>query len=189
MSSTRFRFALLTGLVVVFLAGVIGSAVIAVLAASGVGGDAAETQQRREAVMSQARQFMLRVNTYGPDLLEGDQMPEYRDLVTDVMTDKFETSFLQGVTAAEQTVAQAGIERTAEVFSTGVSELEEGRATVLVAGAFTNSYPARGKNAEEGERVETEPQSFRVEVELVRTDGEWLVDDFSPVTAEEEQTP
>lgn len=139
--------------------------------------------------MAQARQFMLRVNTYGPDLVEDGQMPQYRELVGEVITEKFEASFLQGVTAAEQSVDQAGIARTAEVFATGVSELGEDRATALVAGAFTNSYPAQGRNAEEGERVETEPRSFRVEVELVRSDGEWLVDDFSPVTGEEEQAP
>ena len=188
-SAGRFRVGLLAGLVLLLLAGVIGSAVIAVLAAAGVGGDTAETQRQREAVMAQARQFMLRVNTYGPDLLEDGQMPQYREQVSDVITEKFEASFLQGVPAAEQSVDQAGIARTAEVFATGVSELEEDRATALVAGAFTNSYPARGEDAEEGERVETEPRSFRVEVELVRTDGEWLVDDFSPVTSEEEQAP
>jgi hypothetical protein len=28
---------------------------------------------------------------------------------------------------------------------------------------------------------------FRIEVQLVKTDGQWLVDDFSPVTAPDEE--
>ena len=65
--------------------------------------------------MSQAQQFMLRLNTYGPDLLDDQgQMPKYRELVTDVITPKFETSFEKGVVAAEQTVAKAGLSRDGE---------------------------------------------------------------------------
>ena len=42
-----------------------------------------EIQEERERVMEVASQFMLRVNTYGPDLLDdGGRMPEYRELVS-----------------------------------------------------------------------------------------------------------
>ena len=34
-------------------------------------GEADEVQAEREDVMAQAEQFVLRVNTYGPDLLDG----------------------------------------------------------------------------------------------------------------------
>ncbi|UUZ60653.1 hypothetical protein [Nocardioides sp. B-3] len=34
-----------------------------------------------------------------------------------------------------------------------------------------------------GKTVPQEPIPFRIEVSLVKIDGEWLVDDFSPVTA------
>jgi len=53
-------------------------------------------------------------------------------------------------------------------------------ATALVAGAFVNSYPGSGKRADE--RIETDPAPFRVRVSLVKVSGEWLVDDFTPVT-------
>lgn len=149
------------------------------------------TQAEREVVMSQARQFMLRINTYGPDLLAEDgTMPDYRAGVEEVISPKFTASFEQGVVAAEQTVSAAGLARTTEVFATGVSSLDADSARVLVAGSFVNSYPAAtGRGARESERIEDEPAPFRVEVALVRTGGEWLVDDFVPVTGETTEAP
>lgn len=150
-------------------------------------------QPEREVVMSQARQFMLRINTYGPDLLAEDgTMPDYRAGVEEVISPKFQASFEQGVVAAEQTVSGAGLARTTEVFAAGVSSLDTDSARVLVAGSFVNSYPAtagRGADVQDAERVEDEPAPFRVEVALVRTGGEWLVDDFVPVTGEATEAP
>lgn len=205
----RLRQALLTGLVLVVVGclaalgwlyadrtdaadGTVGERIGALVS----GDDPA--QPTREEVMSQARQFMLRVNTYGPSMLDDqDQMPEYRALVEEVITPTFQQSFEQGVPAAEQTVAAAGVARSAEVFATGVSGLDPDSATVLVAGSFVNSYPADtgrstggGKaDPEAAERIEDTPAPFRVEVSLVRTDGQWLVDDFEPVTDAEGATP
>ena len=105
-------------------------------------------------------------------------MAKYRQLVSEVITPKFRTSFESGVTAAEQTVAKAGVARTAKVFATGVSTIDADSATALVAGSFTNSYP-QGKR-----RVNADPAPFRVRVTLVKTDGKWLVDNFTPVTGE-----
>ncbi len=175
---STFRVALLGVLVVALLA----SAGILVWLLAGRRGEAEDLQREREAVMAQSEQFMLRVNTYGPDLLDAQgQMPTYRKLVQEVITAKFETSFESGVTAAEQTVSQAGVSRAAKVFAVGVSSIDADSATALVAGSFTNSYP-QGKD----KRVSDNPAPFRVEVTLVKTDGKWLVDDFSPVTGEEQ---
>ncbi len=171
----------------------LGVLVLAVLASAGTlvwlladrRGEAVEEQAQREQVMSQARQFVLRVNTYGPDLLEGEEMPEYREQVTEVITPKFSESFSQGVTAAEQTVAQAGLGRTAEVFGAGVASLDADSATALVAGSFVNSYPrtnAQGKVTDQ--RIDDEPVPLRLSLSLRKIDGEWLVDDFEPVTGE-----
>jgi hypothetical protein len=180
--SATFRLVLLGVLVAVLLAS--GGTMIWLLA--GRTGEADDQQSQREAVMAQAEQFMLRVNTYGPDLLAEDgTMPEYRKLVLEVITAKFKASFEKGVTAAEQTVAKAGVGRTAKIFATGVSSLDADSATVLVAGSFTNSYPKNAKNPD-SDRVEDVPAPFRVEVQLVKTEGEWLVDDFAPVTAAEQ---
>jgi len=180
-----FRLVLLCVLVVVLLAS-LGTSVWLVATrgaqAVGVEGGASEVQQERDAVMSQSRQFMLRMGTYGPDQLEGKELPEYRSLVSEVITPKLEASFDRQVSAAEQIVVQAGVGRTAEVFSTGVATLDDTRATTLVAGTFTDAYPNK-----KGDMRPQEPVPFRFEVTLVRTDGEWLVDDFTPVTGAEER--
>ena len=172
--SPTVRLVLLGVLVLALL----GSAGTLVWLLAGRRGDAGDEQRQREAVMSQAQQFMLRLNTYGPDLLDDQgQMPKYRKLVSDVITPKFQSSFEAGVVAAEQTVAKAGLSRTAKVFAVGVSQIDPDSATALVAGSFTNSYPdAKGK------AVPDQPTPFRIEVDLVKTSGRWLVDDFTPVT-------
>lgn len=146
-----------------------------------------DLQAQREKVMSQARQFVLRVNTYGPDLLEADgTMPQYREQVGEVITDKFAESFEQSVPAAEATVAQAQYGRVAEVFGAGVSVIDSDSATALVAGSFTSSYP----NPDDAtDRVDDIPLPFRVQVKLVKVDGSWLVDGFTPVTGETPEDP
>lgn len=175
VQSTTFRRALLGVLVVVMLAS--GGALIWLLADRR--GEASSLQGDREQVMAQTEQFMLRMGTFGPDLLdEAGAMPEYRDRVTEVITPKFSTSFEKEAGTAEQLVSQAGVSREADVFATGVSVIDADSATALVAGSFTDSYPVGKK----GEREAQEPVPFRIEVQLVKTDGEWLVDDFSPVT-------
>jgi Mce-associated membrane protein len=181
-TSHSLRLTLLVVLSVLLLASV---AAVVYLAATrqvsslGIEGDQDALQSERESVMAQSEQFMLRINTYGPDLLEGDTMPKYRELVEEVITSKFAADFEKNAPLAEATVKQAGLARTAEVFSTGVSAIDSDSATALVAGSITQSYP---KSAGSDERVETEPAPFRVQVSLVKVKGTWLVDDFSALT-------
>ena len=145
-------------------------------------GDAAEVQAERERVMRQARQFVLRVFTYGPDDLEGDAMPGYVKGVQDLITPKFAVDFDKSTELAVEPVKQAGYARSAEVSLVGVRDLGEDAATVMVSGTFTSSYPP----TEEGQpRQETAPVPLRLDISLVRTGGEWLVDDFVPVTTGE----
>jgi hypothetical protein len=181
-------------LVVLLVLLVAATAAVAYLGATravpavGIGGEEAAVQAEREDVMSRAGQFMLRVNTYGPDLLENDgTMPEYRKLVEELISPKFAADFEKGVPAAEQTVAEAGVGRTARLFSTAVSAIDADSATALVAGSFTNSYP---KKPGSDKRIDLEPLPFRVSVKMVKIDGKWLVDDFTPLTGEAQtQTP
>ncbi len=119
--------------------------------------------------MAQAEQFMLRINTYGPDLLADDgTMPDYRKLVEEVITPKFAADFEKNVPLAEATVKQAGLARTAQVFSTGVSAIDSDSATALVAGSITQSYPKSPGSDRAGQ---TEPAPFRVQVSLVKIKG------------------
>ena len=166
--------------------------VVAVLASAGTlawllsqrTGDADDAQAQREEMMSAARQLMLRVNTYGPDLLAEDgTMPEYRELIDELLSPKFAAGFEQAVGAAEATVAQAGYARSTEVFGTGVSTMDSDSGSVLVSGSFTGSYPVDLEDLE-GERESDLPLPYRVRVDLVKVDGDWLVDNFTPVTGE-----
>jgi hypothetical protein len=179
--SPRFRRGLLAALVAVVVFGLMGLVWLVAghgAGAAGVNGSQEQVQSEREAVMAQTEQFMLRMGTYGPDLLDDKgAMPEYRQRVEDVITPKFAVSFEKEAATAEQLVAQADISRKASVFATGVSAIDEDSATALVAGAFTDSYPKTG---------ERDPAPFRIEVSLVKIKGQWLVDDFSPVTGAQE---
>ena len=140
----------------------------------------------REQAMSLTDQFVKRLGTYSPDMVDGSgQMPDYREQVREVITPKFAADFEKEVGTAEQLVAQGGITRTADVFATAVSSIDDDSARVLVAGAFTDSY-VQG-TGEKATTVDQEPLPFRFLVDLVVIDGEWLVDDFSPVTSAEDE--
>lgn len=191
-TAARFRLVLLVVLSVLLLLSVgtfVGLAVSGESSPTRILEDdeaADRSEADRQAVMTQAQQFIVRVNTYGPDLLAADgTMPDYREQVLGLITDKFATDFEETVPAAEATVAQAGFARTAEVFGSGVSALDSDSATALVAGSFTNSYPVDPEDLE-GERQEDLPLPFRVRVELVKVGGDWLVDGFVAVTGEDE---
>ena len=179
--ATRFRSALLGGLAIVL---VVSGAFAVHLGSSRhvwpfpAGADQAQTD--RETVMAQTQQFVLRLNTYGPSMLDAQgQMPEYRSRVKAVITPKFAVSFDRSVAIAEQSVKGYGLHRTCAVFATGVELLDSDSAQVLVAGSFSQTARDRA-----GKEVPTgEPAPFRLRVSLDKIDGRWLVDDYQPVTS------
>jgi len=172
----------------------LGILVVALLAAAGClvwllaerRGTASDVQSERDAVQRQTEQFVLRLNTYGPQGLDAENhLPKYQKQVAAVITPKFATDFEKsGLPIAEQTVAQAGYGRTAKVFGVGVESLDADSATAIVAAGFTGSYPDPEHPKDGTKRVESEPDVLRWEVELVNTDDGWLVDDYAPVTTE-----
>jgi Mce-associated membrane protein len=142
--------------------------------------DAAVVQADREAAMAATQQFVLRVNTYGPKLLDSHgQMPAYRSRVKQVITPKFAVSFDKSVSVAESSVKTYGLDRTCAVYATGVEVIDSDSAQVLVAGSISQTVLNR-----KGKRVSTgEPSPFRLRVTLDKIDGSWLVDDYQPVTS------
>lgn len=152
-------------------------------------GAAADAQRERDAAIRQTEQFVLRLNTYGPDDLDGQgHLTAYRDRVLEVMSAKFGSDFQEtGLSLAEQTVVQSGYGRTAEVYGVGVDSIDDDAATVIVAGSLTGSYPDPKAPKDESRRTEDQPDVLRWVVDLVKVDGEWRVDDYTPVSAEEEQ--
>ena len=148
--------------------------------------EAGAVQRERDAVMSQTRQFVLRLNTYGPDDLDDQQhLTAYQEQVEAVITPKFAADFeSSGLPIAEQTVAQAGYERAAEVFGVGVEQFDDDSAVAIVAAGLTGSYPDPKHPDDAAKRIDAGEDVLRWRVELVRTDGTWLVDDYAPVTGE-----
>lgn len=132
----------------------------------------------REQLLALGRDFVVRFNTYGPDMLdESDHLADYAAL-TDVMSSKFADVFERNVGYAEQTVVQTGVGRSAEVYAVGVASLDADSAELLVAGTVQFSYP-NPKN--EDEPILFEPQRVRYRLSAVRVDGEWVVDDLDDI--------
>jgi hypothetical protein len=148
--------------------------------ASGDGDSSGQPQAQREELMSQTQQFVIRVNTYGPSWLdEQNRMPRYVEGVKELMTAKFAASFEQSVVIPESQVAQAGYGRSARVYATGVASMDDDSATVLVGFVRTDSYP---KPQDPDKRLKLPGDAERWAVVLVRTEGQWLVDNYAVIS-------
>lgn len=181
-----FRLVLLVVLVVALLA----SAGCLVWLLAERRGAADEAQSERDAVLRQAEQFVLRLNTYGPDQLDDQgHLTAYQQQVEDVITPTFATDFeKEGLPIAEQTVAQSGYGRSVKVYGAGVDSITGDDATVVIAGGITASYPDPDHPKDASKRIEDKDVvPIRWEVDLVRSDGSWLVDDYAPVSQEGDQ--
>lgn len=180
--SSTFRLVLLGVLVIALLA----SAGILVWLLADRRGGAEDLQSEREDVMSQTEQFVLRLNTYGPDQLDDQgHLPDYQKQVAAVITPKFATDFeTSGLPIAEQTVAQAGYARTAKIFGVGVDVIDADSATAVVAASLTSTYADPKHPDDPSKRGASDTDVLRWEVDLVKEDGEWLIDDYAPVTGE-----
>ncbi len=165
-------------LLVVLLVLMLASAGCLVWLLSGRSGAADDRQAERDAVMSQARQFMLRSYTYGPDDLDdAGRLTENRAQVEEVVTDKFGAAYEESITAIEQLVKSQGVGQAATVHGVGVQYLDGDSARALVAGSRpspsgpTTAAPRRSR-----------PQTFRMVVDLVKVSGDWLVDQSNTAT-------
>jgi Mce-associated membrane protein len=183
--SATFRLVLLGVLVIALLA----SAGVLVWLLADRRGESDDLQSEREDVMSQTEQFVLRLNTYGPDQLDAqDHLPDYQKQVAAVITPKFDSDFeTSGLPIAEKVVAQSGYGREAKVYGVGVESMDEDSATAIVAAGLSGSYPDPKHPDDATKRVTTEADVLRWEVKLVKTDGKWLVDDYALATGGDSQ--
>lgn len=144
-------------------------------------------QSTRDQVMAVARSFVTQFSSYGPDDLDDqNKMPGYVERVEKLLTPKFATTFEQSVQFAEQTVIQQKITRVGQVYATAVERMSDDSARVLVAGRDSISVPNPKKPKEQLPYGE---QTFRYEVDLVLTGGEWRVDNFGPVGTLDGEAP
>lgn len=157
---------------VVVMVAVLAALVVLGLTAALVGwwvakepGAAAARLDQRGEVTRVAEQFTVRVNNY-----EADSVDEYKASVGELLSTKFRGGFDEAMEEIVGRVQEAEMESRGEVLASGVASLDDDSARVLVAAdaSVTTVYDERQRH-------------FRWEVSLVKVDGEWLVDDFTPV--------
>jgi hypothetical protein len=119
----------------------------------------------RSAVVRAAERFSVQVNNY--DVRSVD---DYQATVTPLLSPKFKGEFEKAMTDIVASVKQAKMSSKGEVLTSAVASLDPDSAKVLVVSDATvrTVFDDRARH-------------FRWEVSLVKIDGSWLVDDFSPV--------
>ncbi len=128
-------------------------------------GQAAARLDQRAEVTRVAEQFTVRVNNY-----DADSVDDYTESVGGLLSTKFRADFDQAMQDIVAQVQEARMESQGEVLASGVASLDDDSARVLVAAdaGVTTVFDERQRH-------------FRWEVSLVKVDGDWLVDDFTPV--------
>jgi hypothetical protein len=120
----------------------------------------------RHRVVAVAEQFCLRV-----DAFTGDDPEGYRKSVTEMLTTKYKKAFETEFAAIEQLGIQKGQTGKGTIVASGVGEMDDDSATVLVVHDNTITSSAG-----------TTQRHSRWTVDLNKVDGKWLVDDFTPVS-------
>jgi Mce-associated membrane protein len=119
----------------------------------------------RSDVVRVAEQFAVSVNNYDSGSVE-----DYKASVSELLSTKFRAEFDSAMEDIVAQVQEAEMESEGKVLASGVATIDDDSARVLVVAdaSVTTVFDERQRH-------------FRWEVSLVKVDGEWLVDDFSPV--------
>lgn len=131
--------------------------------------DLRESQEELEAradVARVAEQFTAQVNAY-----DAASVDDYKASVSRLLSTKFRAEFDKAMEDIVASVRQAQMKSRGEVLVSGVSSVDPDSARALVVA-----------DAEVRTVFDTRQRHFRWEVSLVKVDGRWLVDDFTPVT-------
>jgi Mce-associated membrane protein len=124
------------------------------------------TDEERHEVLAVAEQFCLRM-----DGIDGSDTDAYKKRVSELLTTKQKTKFLSEFAEFEKLGTDEQLKGTGTVLASGVEDMDNDSATVLVAHDST-------VKASSG----TTERHYRWTVDLRRVDGDWLVDDFTPVS-------
>ncbi len=128
--------------------------------------EATEREQgNRAAVVRAAERFTVQVNNYDVASIDG-----YQDSITPMLSPKFKGEFEKAMTDIVSSVKQAEMTSKGQVLTSGVASLDDDSAQVLVVSDANvkTVFDARARH-------------FRWEVDLVKIDGRWRVDNFTPV--------
>jgi Mce-associated membrane protein len=126
---------------------------------------AEELDANRGEVVRTAEQFTLLVNSF-----DAKNIDEMKSSVTPLLTTKFQASFEKTADELLTQVSSLNLTSEGEVLQSAVAGQDTDSAQVLVVA------DARAES-DLGTRV----RHFRWQVDLVKVDGSWLVDNFSPV--------
>jgi Mce-associated membrane protein len=122
-------------------------------------------QQARSEVVRAAERFAVQVNNYDVSSVGG-----YQAKITPLLSPKFKGEFEKAMTDIVTSVKQAKMTSKGEVLSSGVASLDPDSAQVLVV-----------SDANVKTVFDQRARHFRWEVSLVKIDGKWLIDNFTPV--------
>jgi hypothetical protein len=122
-------------------------------------------ETNRADVTRVAEQFMVEVNNYAPQHIQA-----YERRLSTMLSPKFRGEFKNAMDDIVTQVKHAKLRSKGQVLASGVSSLDPDSADVLVVGDATvkTIYGTRARH-------------FRWDVALVKIDGRWLVDNFTPV--------
>jgi Mce-associated membrane protein len=127
--------------------------------------EAQADQQARADVVRAAERFTVQVNNYGGSSIDG-----YESSITPMLSPKFKGEFDKAMQNIVASVKQAKMSSKGQVLTSAVGSVDPDSAQVLVVA------DANVKTV-----FDTRARHFRWEVSLVKLDGRWLVDNFTPV--------
>ena len=129
-------------------------------------GRAIPSDAERHDVVAIAEQFCLRM-----DALDGSDLAGYEKRVSQLLTTKQKAKFTSEFEQFQKLGIAGDLKSTGTVLASGLGDLDQDSATVLVA---HDSTVKQGSGTQE--------RHYRWTVALRKVHGHWLVDDFTPVS-------
>ena len=120
----------------------------------------------RHQVVAVAEQFCLRM-----DAVDGSDVAGYKKKVSELLTTKQKAKFDSTFAEFEKLGVSKDLKGTGTILASGVSDIDSDSATVLVAHDSTLKDPSGDTD-----------RHYRWSVALRKVNGDWLVDDFTPVS-------
>lgn len=119
----------------------------------------------RADVVRVAERFAVAVNNF-----DSNSVDDYRSTVSELLSTKFRGEYDKAMEDIVTSVQEAEMESEGEVLASGVATIDDDSARVLVVSDATVKTV-----------FDERQRHFRWEVSLVKVEGKWLVDDFTPV--------
>lgn len=129
-------------------------------------GSVIPSERERSQAVATAEQFTLRM-----DNVDGTEFESYVEGINEMLTAKAQAENEESLEVLQQTYEAAEVQGTGEILLSGVADISESSATVLVA--HDASVTTTQGDVE---------HFYRWTVDLVKVDGDWRVDGFTPVS-------